>query len=231
MEQRTIAVSDIKKNESICLNDLEAKYTQIGMKAGSYNEELPFAQLYSDEIAGQTAKFIETLAWQGNTAGAGNMVLADGLVKIIDAEATVVTGTAKAMDAANIVDAVDEMIAAIPGDVVEGEDLRLFMGHSEYRIYTKALRDANLFHYDGQDGADFETYAPGTNVKVTAVGGLNGLARMFLMESANAHAGTDLLDDAESFRLFYSQDNDEVRLIQKMKIGFQVAFPARIVSN
>lgn len=231
LDQRDITVSAIKKNESICLNDLEAKYTQTLMKAGSYNEEMPFEKLYSEELAGQTAKFVEQLAWQGDTAGSGNLALADGLIKVIDAEASVVTGTLLTMDAANIIDAVDEMVAAIPADVVEAEDLKLFMGHAEYRIYTKALRDANLFHYDGAEGSDFETFVPGTNVKVVAVGGLNGQSRMFLMEASNAHAGTDLLEDAEAFRIFYSQDNDEVRVIQKMKIGFQVAFPARIVSN
>ena len=231
LEQRNITVSDIKKNETICLNDLEAKYTQTMMKAGSYSEEMPFEKLYSEELSGQTAKFIETLAWQGDDSGSGNLALADGFIKIIDAETGVVTGTSKAMDAANIVDGVDEMVAAIPADVVEAEDLILCMGHAEYRIYTKALRDANLFHYDGKEGADFETFVPGTNVKVVAVGGLNGQARMFLGEASNFHAGTDLLEDAEAFRIFYSQDNDEVRVIQKMKIGFQVAFPARIVSN
>ena len=29
----------------------------------------------------------------------------------------------------------------------------------------------------------------------------------------------------------YSEDNDEVRVIQKLKIGFNFAFPERIVSN
>ncbi|MBV1952645.1 MAG: hypothetical protein KUG64_10690 [Cycloclasticus sp.] len=231
LTQRVLTVAAIKKNETICVDDLEAYYTQSKMKAGSYNEAIPFEQSYSEELAGQTSKFVEQLAWQGDTGGAGNMVLTDGFVKLIDAEGTVVTGTALAMDAANIIDAVDEMVAAIPEDVVDGEDLTLFMGTPEYRILAKAYRDANLYHYDGKEGADFEMFIAGTNIKVVAVGGLNGLARMFLCEASNLFAGTDLLNDAEQFKIFYSEDNDEVRIIQKMKIGFNMAFPARIVSN
>jgi hypothetical protein len=228
---RTITVCPIKKNESICVDDLEAYYIQSMMKAGSYNEEIPFEQIYSEEVAEQTANFIENLAWQGDTAGAGNLALCDGLIKIIDAEGSVVTGTILAMDAANIIDAVDEMVAAVPADAINSTDLTLFMGYAEYRTYATALRDANLFHYDGAEGAIVEQFVPGTNVKVVAVGGLNGEARMFLAEASNVYAGTDLLNDAEQFKIFYSEDNDEVRVIQKMKIGFQVAFPERIVKN
>ena len=233
LDQRPLSVSAIKKNESICLDDLEAYYIQTKMRPGSYNEDMPFEQIYSEELAGQTAKFLEQLTWMGDTAGAGNLALADGLVKIIDAEPGVVTGTALAMDAANIVAAVDEMVAAIPADVIASDDLKLFMGYAEYRIYAAALRDANLFHYNGAEnqGGDFRQFVPGTNVEVIGVGGLSGEARMFLAEASNLYAGTDLLDDAEQFKIFYSEDNDEVRVIQKMKIGFNVAFPARIVSN
>tara|TARA_R110000772_G_scaffold148307_1_gene258881 strand:- start:11481 stop:12386 length:906 start_codon:yes stop_codon:yes gene_type:complete len=233
LTQKTITVSDIKKNEAICLNTLEAYYTQKMMNPGSYNEAIPFEQMYAEELAGQTAKMLEVLAWQGNTAGAGNLVFADGLVKLIDADGAVVTGTALAMDAANIVAAVDEMVAAIPADVVASDNLVLFMGYAEYRIYAAALRDANLYHYDGAENqlGQFEQFVPGTNVKVVGVGGLNGLARMFLAETSNLFVGTDLLNDAESFKIFYSEDNDEVRVIQKMKIGFNFAFPERIVSN
>ena len=233
LTQKTITVSDIKKNEAICLNTLEAYYTQKMMNPGSYNESIPFEQMYAEELAGQTAKMLEVLTWQGDTLGAGNLVFADGLIKLIDADAAVVTGTALAMDAANIVAAVDEMVAAIPADVVASDNLVLFMGYAEYRIYAAALRDANLFAYSGAEnqGGQFEQFVPGTNVKVVGVGGLNGLARMFLAETSNLFVGTDLLNDAESFKIFYSEDNDEVRVIQKMKIGFNFAFPERIVSN
>ena len=53
--------------------------------------------------------------------------------------------------------------------------------------------------------------------------------RSILEEDSNLWVGTDLLNDAENFSIAYSQDNDEVRTIQKFKFGTEVSFPARIV--
>jgi hypothetical protein len=150
---------------------------------------------------------------------------------LFDSVVSVVTGTILALDAANIVAAFDEMAAAVPADAIDSDDLTLFCGYDTYRTYTNALRNANLFHYDGKEGVDFETMMPGTNIKVVAVSGLTGTARIFLAEASNLFMGTDLLNDAESFKIFYSEDNDEVRVIQKFKVGFNFAFGARIVSN
>ena len=231
LDQRLLTVSSIKQNEAICVDDLEAYWTQSLMKAGSYNEEIPFEQMYSEEKAAQSAKAIETMVWQGDTLGAGNLALVDGLINLIDAEGAVVTGTILALDAANIIDAVDEMVQAIPADAIEATDLHLFMGYDTYRIYAAALRDANLFHYDGKENGDFSMFIPGTSVKAIAVSGLNGTDRIFLSEASNLYAGVDLLNDSEDFRIFYAEEADEVRFNQKFKLGFQVAFPARIVSN
>ena len=70
---------------------------------------------------------------------------------------------------------------------------------------------------------------PGTNVKIVAVKGLNGTSRMVLSRVANLYVGVDMLNDAEDFNIFYSQDNDEVRFISKFKLGVQVAFPELLV--
>ena len=233
LTQRTITVSDVKNNETLCLNDLEAYYTQSMMKAGSYNEDIPFEQLYSEEKAEQSASMVEVLAWQGDTAGAGNLVFADGFLKTLDADGDVITGTTKALDAANIVAAFDEMVSAIPVDAINSDDQTLFCGYDTYRTYANALRNANLFAYTGAEnqGGDFTQMVPGTNVKVVAVKGLNGTDRIVLGEASNFYAGVDLLNDAEQFRIFYSEDNDEVRVIQKFKIGFNYAFGARVVTN
>jgi len=235
LTQRNISVCDIKKNESICINDLEAYWVQSRMKPGSYNEEIPFEEMYSEEVAGQTAKFIEQLTWQGNTStGSGNLALCNGLLQVIDGASGVVTGsTATAYTSSNIIAEVDAMVAAIPADVIAADDLVLFMGYDLYRTWSTALRNANLYAYSGAEnqGGDFTQMVPGTNVKVVGVGGLVGTDRMILAELKNLVGGTDLLEDKEQFRIFYSADNDEVRVIQKFKLGFQVAFPSRIVKN
>ena len=123
------------------------------------------------------------------------------------------------------------MVAAIPADAIDSDDLTLWLGYDAYRTLAAAYRNANLYHYNGEEGTDFSMMIPGTNVKAVAVSGLTGSARIFIAEASNLFAGTDLLNDSEMFKIFYSEDNDQVRVIQKFKIGFNFAFGDRIVSN
>ena len=232
LSQRQLAVDSFKINYAQCVDDYEAYYTQTLMNPGSYNQDLPTEQLYSEEIAGKSSKAIEIMAWQGDkVGGSGNNLMTDGFIKIIDAEGAVTTGTALAMDAANIIAGVDQMVAAIHEDVVASDDLILAMGYPEFRIYMNALKQANMFHIDSAEGSNWEYTVHGTNVKVVALAGLNGLSRMFLVEASNLFMGTDLLNDSEQFSIRYSEDNDEVRILMKAKIGFNIAFPNRVVSN
>jgi len=70
---------------------------------------------------------------------------------------------------------------------------------------------------------------PGTNVKLVAVRGLNNTDRMVLSTTSNMVFGTDLLNDSEDFKIFYSEDDDIVKFRAKFKMGVQVAFPEFIV--
>lgn len=237
LTQRELSVAPIKVNESICIDTLESYYTQKMMNAGSYNESLPFEQIYAEDKAEKIADMIESILWKGDTLGSGNIALADGLLKVIDAEASVVDGNvdgvtvATGITAGNIVDIVDGLVASVPADIIDANDLVVFMGYDNYRTYAKAMRDANLFHYTGAEnqGQEFSQIVAGTNVKVVAVKGLNGTDRMILSRVANLYVGVDMLNDAEQFSIFYSQDNDEVRFISKFKIGVNVAFPEFVV--
>jgi len=236
LSQRDLSVCPIKINESICLDTLESYYTQKMMNAGSYNEEIPFEQMYSEEKADKIQAMIEDILWKGDTvSGSGNLALCDGFINLFENTAasgsTVAgnTGSVTAITAANVVDVIDAMIAVIPADIIDADNLVLFLGYEVYRTAAKALRDANLFHYDGAEG-DFEMVWPGTNVKVVAVRGLNNQNKMFLSTASNFYMGTDLLNDAEDFKIFYSEDNDEVRFRSKFKMGVQVAFPDFVVA-
>lgn len=235
LTQRTLAVAPIKVNESICLADLEAYYTQKMMNAGSYNEAIPFEQLYAEEKAAKIAAQIEDLIWKGDTAGSGNLAMADGFIKLFDSlSGTVIDGNpsvATSITASNVIDLVDDMVALVPADIIDADDIILFVGYDTYRLYATALRNANLFAYNGAEnqGEKFTQMVPGTNVKMVATRGLNGTDKMVLTRASNLYFGTDLLNDAESFEIFYSKDNDEVRFISKWKMGVEVAFPGFVV--
>lgn len=236
LTQRTLSVCDIKVNEGLCLDTLEDYYTSAMMNPGSYNEEVPFEELYATEKMEQIQALVDDLYWRGNTeTGSGNLSLCNGIIQVLEntsaSASTVSTTGYTGFSASNAIDAVDAMINDVPDDIIDAEDLVLFMSYSNYRTWAKALRDANLFHYNGAEsqGGEFTQMVPGTNVRVMAVRGLNNSDRLFLSRASNFYLGTDLLDDTENFKIFYSEDNDEVRFLAKWKQGANVAFPAEVV--
>jgi hypothetical protein len=239
LTQRQISVCDLKINESICLNTLEQYYTQKMMNPGSYNEDIPFEGIYAEEKADKIATLVEDLIWKGDSVGgSGNLALCDGMIykatyEWTGSSATVDgnTGSVTAVTANNIIAIVDAIVAATPADILDADDLVLFVGYDWFRLYSAALRNANLFHYTGEEnqGGKYMMMIPGTNVLLLAVRGLNNTNKAFLSSTSNLYFGTDLLSDSEDIRIFYSQDNDEVRTIAKWKQGVQVAFPEFVV--
>lgn len=232
LTQKDIDVVPVKNNQDFCIEDLEAFWTSTRLKAGSYQDEMPFEQIFTEELAGQTAKFVEQLTWRGNTtSGAGNLSLVDGFLAVIDADALTVTGTTLPLTAGTVIDAVDELIEAIPEDMVDSEDNFVFMGNDSFRVYMKAVRDANLFHQPALEDqlGRFRAFHLETNVIVVGVGGLNNTGRAVLAEASNLVKGVDLENDAESFKLFFDESDELVKFTQKFKIGFQTKFGARIV--
>lgn len=233
--QRTITVGKIKVEETLCPKTLESKWMQTQIAAGSPTA-VPFEQAISESKASVIAKQLEIAMWQGDTATSNtnpNTNKFDGFVKIIDAASASTiagnTGAATAITTSNIDDILDAMYAAVPADIATAEDLVVWVGIDTYKKMLVNLKNANLFHYVPDAGTAMEMVYPGTNVKVVAVGGLNGTNRLFAGRLSNFFVGTDLANEEEELRYWYSQDNDEVRFRMTCKYGVQVAFPDQLV--
>jgi hypothetical protein len=232
LTQQTLNVCPLKVNESICLDTLEQYYTQSMMNPGSYNTEIPFEQIYAEEKVSQISALIDDLIWKGNTVtGTGNLNLCNGFIRLADVtySGSVVDGNvinATAITAANIIQLVDDAVNVIPANIIDMDDLYLYCGYDFYRTYATALRNANLFAYTGAEdqGEQFSQMVPGTNVRLIAVRGLNGTNKFFISSKSNLYFGVDLLNDYENFELWYSLDNQEVRMASKWKQGVNAAF-------
>ena len=233
LTQNNLQVCPLKVNESICLDTLEQYYTQTLMQPGSYNTQIPFEELYVQEKTEQISALIDDLIWKGNVAtGTGNLNLCNGFIQLAGSAAysgTVVngnTGSVTAITAGNIIAVVDAAVAAIPTNIIDMDDLYLYCGYDFFRTYSTALRNANLFHYTGAEnqGEQFSQMVPGTNVRLIAVRGLNNTNKFFISSKSNLYFGTDLLNDYENFELWYSLDNQEVRMAAKWKAGVNAAF-------
>lgn len=235
LTQRELKVSKVKINESICVDDLESFYIQKSMNSGSYNTDLPFEQIYAEIKADKIASLIEDQIWRGDiTNGSGNLALVDGLLVAIDAASGVVDGNptnvtvATGITATNVVGLVDGMVALMPEDIMESDNVKLFVPYAIFTKYTLALRNANLFHQSPIDG-DYKVNIYGTNVEMIATKGLKGTNRMILADTNNLYAGVDLMNDSEQFDIFYAKEADEIRFVSKYKLGANIAFPEFIV--
>jgi hypothetical protein len=211
---------------------LEEYYTQAMMNPGSYNTQIPFEQIYAEEKVSQISSLIDSLIWQGNTvSGSGNLNLCDGFIYLANVtySGSVVDGNVAnytSITPSNIIAIVDDAVNVIPANIIDMDDLYVYCGYDFYRTYATALRNANLFAYTGAEdqGEQFSQMVPGTNVRLIAVKGLNGTNKFFISTKSNMYFGTDLLNDYENFELWYSLDNQEVRMASKWKQGVNAAF-------
>jgi hypothetical protein len=247
--QRTLTVGKIKVQESLCPKSLEQFYLQIEMNAGSSNQRLdtrPWEQVYSEMKALQNAKNVERALWQGDTNDSSDVYKRfDGLLKLIDAEPTVVracASNATAITSSNILAIMDELYGNIPIEVLDKDDFMIGMGWDVFRFYTVALKNQNLFNYNvATAGAanDGELVMPGTNIKVVALNGLNlnqhnatqssSVQRLIGFRTSTTFLGTDLMNEQDKFEIFFAKEADEFRYTLEFKLGTQIAFPAEVI--
>lgn len=238
--QRTVTVGKIKVNEALCMKDLEGKYLQKALPAGSQYTEMIFAEDYSNRKAAKIAEQLEVALWKGDTASAdGNLNKFDGIQKLVTAAggsvvdantSTYITGGPIAsITVSNVIAVFDAIYTAIPAKVVAKDDITIFCGMDVFRLYTVALKNANLFAYNLDIKADSEFFLPGSTVKVVAVQGLNGTNDLYAMRISNLFIGTDLLNEEERFEIFYAKEADQIRYVSEFKMGVNFAFPDEIV--
>lgn len=236
--QRTVTVGKIKINEALCLKDLEAKYLQKALPAGSSYDSMVYSEEYSNRKAEKIASQLEKGLWQGDSTSVDvNLNKFDGLLKLItaaggsvvDANTIANHGSVEtAITDANVVSIFDSVYKAIPAEVVDKDDMVIFCGMDTFRLYTVKLKNSNLFHYNYDGKANAEFFLPGTNIKVLAVQGLNGTNKIVASRISNFYLGTDLLNEEERFEIFYAKEADQVRFVSELKMGINFAFASEI---
>ena len=217
--QRVMTVAPYKVNMSLCEEDLRKKWMndQLVVKAGG--EVLPFEEKITDNIVKGVNKQLENLIWNATNASNGF----DGLLTIANAEAGVIDVSAGDSDYATAI----EVYKAIPAEVLDKAEI--FVGEDQFRSIVLEITAKNLYHYNPEVDDAKTIILPGTNTKLHGVMGLNGKKQMLAADPENLFYGVDMADDAESFDIWYSKDNQEFRVAIKFNAGAQVAFPDQIV--
>jgi hypothetical protein len=235
--QRTVTVGKIQVSETICPKNFEAYFTQEALKAGSNYTDFGNAQFLEAYLAKKNARIaaqIETAIWQGDITGAGgaNLNKFDGLIRLIDlgsptdANVSGYTGVATitTISQSNVIAATEGIYKAIPAEVMAKGDVKIFCGYDWYRLLIMAYRALNLFSYNPQDVNAQSFILPGTNIEVVPVNGLNSTGDAYAISLSNMVLAVDLENEESNYRVFYSEDNDEIRTKVSFKVGVNVAF-------
>ena len=229
--KRNITVGKIQVAEDLCPKDLEAKWTQIMLPNGSVYEDINFfATEYFGKKADTIANQLETAIWTGDTtSGNANLSRFDGLLKLIDADATVVSATASTINETNIRTILRNIKDNLPDQIRDKDDVKVLCGWDTFDTYVNKLAIDNLFHKSGEGGEMGEMSIENSRVVLKAVNGLTGTNRIIAGRMSNFYIGVDMQDEEDNFETWYSQDDRNVKFNVEFKYGTQYAFGDEIV--
>ena len=219
LSQRTINTKLLKVNQSICDKDFLNYWTSYAVKVGAGKEVLPFEEHYTSLIVDKVNEQVEKMIWTGTDAANEFK----GILPILAEESDVITVEAKS----SAYEAIKAVYSAIPESILD--KAVIFVGADTYRSFIMEMVEKNFYHYDGGSAETKEFVLPATNTKVVAVNGLNGTKKIVGANPANLYYGCDMMNDAETFDLWYSKDNREFRLAIQFNGGTQVAFVDEVV--
>lgn len=238
ISQVNMKLAHPKLQRAYCVNTLRDTFMsqQLSRGAQGGEESLPFEQVAANYFTQKVTNYNEVYLIGGDTLGG---VTYNGLQGIAAAAVTAgtipagqalnqgtwVSGTAGAGEI-NALDAAMAAFAAAPAEIMMRDDNVLIVSPAAYKALIGAMVNKNLYHYTGDVN---ELFIPATNVRVVASAGITGNFKL-LTSGANIIMGTDLTSDFDEFRVWYSQDNDEVRASMKWAVGVAIVQPELCVA-
>ena len=221
--QRVIETVMVKVEKEWCWKNLIGKWAEYEYRVVAGEKTLAFEEFFLNEIAKEIAAEIETIIWQGNaTLGIAGLL----------GNFTAASGSIQNPSGSSDYNKVMEVYNAIPEAVLD--KAVIFVSPATFRGFVQGVVSANLYHYNPEAPID-EVIIPGTNTRVIKVNGLMGATSgnnenlMLAADPMNLVYGYDVEDSAEALDVWYSKDNDSIRLRMTTNIGTQIAFPSEVV--
>ena len=222
LTQRLIETARFKVNMEFCPDTLIGKYAeyQVSINA-SENESLPFEAYIMEALTNEIVKKIETTIWGGVKASD----LIDGFLTLAKADSDVVDvvieGTSAYADILKVYNAMSEYTLEQGGEI--------YVSPAKFRAFMQEMVEKNYFHYNPGNAEPSEFLLPGSNVKVVRTPGLAGKTEIVGTFAKNMYYGCDLENAAEDIKVWYSDDDDLIKVAAKWNMGVQFAFPGEVV--
>ena len=229
--QVDLIVNSEEVKQELCPRDLEDKYLSQYLKAGiAGTEEIPFADSIAEGVASKVKRYVEEKLWSATVAGGDNFNGFSYTIDSVNTAGVVAVSGAAAITVTNALEEVDKMIFALPADAQE-QPVLVYMSVANFAKYKAAYRNANLFITSGEDlNGSILTHPGFVNVQVVGTPGISG-DRVVAGPALGFYVGMDGLDDMDVISIFYSKDNDVVRLKCGFKFSSAIVFETLFSSN
>lgn len=225
--ERDITAVRIKANDQFCPDDLIGKFAEYTVRIGANGnaENMPFEQEIAEGIAEKIDEKLEKLVWQGNT-GSGDLI--NGFLTNALGADSAATVNVSIAGGSSVYDAVKKVVLSIPENLLD--KALVFVSPAIYRAYIQELVEKNFYHYDPAFGEPKDMYFPGTSVKVHNTLGLAGDKKhLYASVWDNMVYATDLMNDKEEFRLWFSDDDDLFKYKVKWNSGVATLYPDAVI--
>ena len=221
--QISLTVCPERINESLCPDALYSTYQSLLLQKGETEQSVPFEQQIADLKVKQIQQRIEQKLWQATTAGGDcfdgfKSLIVTGATGVANSSGTTFSSSAAYGNAGNPITEIDGLINVLDANAQALENLVVFMSYPNYRLYVQALTKANFFqNYIGSSvviGGEANSFAvhPNSTVKVYPTIGLSGSNKVVIGPSDYFVVGFDLMSDHEKLDMWWSRDNDEIRI-------------------
>lgn len=226
--QVEIDMQEKQTKQALCPTDLRDYYLASRLSSSADATEIPFEEVTANLFVEKIRK------WNEDFLGAeilGDVTVANGAIS---------SGQTTASDATTIVADVMDLIDAVPSSVLDRDDLGVIMAPAYYNMLRRALIAQNLFHFNPADtNSNTELMMPGTDFKVIKSSGFSASATYPAVTGDSFVAGplkdivvgVGLEDDFDSLNIFYSADNDEVRVMGAWRIGLGIVDVTKFAKN
>lgn len=225
--ERTISTKVLKVNDQWCADDLLGKYAEFLVRFGAdaNAEDFPFEREIMNEVAIKLDKELEKIVWQGDSGLSitGLVELAEGA----DSASTINVDFAD-LSADTMYKKVKAVIMAIPEELLD--DAVVFVSPSNFRTLVFELLESNNYHIEPKEIEAGEFYFPGTTIPVKKTLGLAGVeGKVYASVWENMVYATDMMNDKEEFRTWFSDDDDVHKLKIKFNMGVSTLYPDAVV--
>jgi len=232
ISQVTIETCSRKINQSLCPYTLYDYYLTQRLSSSNFQEEVPFAELLTQDISNRAADEIEKQLWR-NTKSTGstqyNSACFDGVLSLVTTGNGATQISYTAATSTNALEVFSTLYVNLPVNVVHRDDLTIFCSYADYRNLVQDMVNKsyiNLFDFNSKRAAEGETWAlmlPATNVRVVPTQGLDGQDAMLIGPSSYYQIGFNATENGGiELKQVYDPYEDVVKVMARMVYGLGI---------